>query len=86
MEPDDVPVPAFAPDDYLDDVKLERRLPKLSEEASLAPGDFADERHLNTVIGLVSQTSRREGDKVEEWRLVVEEQGKIYVDLGNDGK
>jgi hypothetical protein len=85
-EPEDAPAPAFTPGDYLDDAELERLLPKLGKEAGLAPGDFVDERHFDTVIGLVSQTSRREADKVEEWRLVVEEQGKIYVDLGNDGK
>jgi hypothetical protein len=25
-------------------------------------------------------------DKEEEWRLVAEEQGKIFVDLGSDGE
>ncbi|KAM0841752.1 hypothetical protein ACQ4PT_058800 [Festuca glaucescens] len=86
MEPDDAPAPAFAPGDYLNDVELERLLPKLGEEAGLAPGDFVDERHLDTVIGFVSQTSRREADKAEEWRLVAQEQGKVYVDLGSDAE
>ncbi|KAM0892893.1 hypothetical protein ACQ4PT_025446 [Festuca glaucescens] len=86
MEPDDASAPAFVPGDYLDDAELERLLPKLGEEAGLAPGNFIDERHLDTVIGLVSQTSRREADKAEEWRLVAQEQGKVYIDLGSDAE
>jgi hypothetical protein len=54
MEPEDTSAPVFAPCDYLDNEKLERLLPKLGEEAGLAPGDFVDERHLDPVIGLVS--------------------------------
>jgi hypothetical protein len=56
-ELDDAPTPVFAPGDYLDEAELEWLLPKLGEEAGLAPGDFVDERHLDTDIGLVSQTT-----------------------------
>jgi hypothetical protein len=76
MEPDDASVPAFAPGDYLDDAEFERLLPKLGED-SLAPGNFVDERHLDGVIGLVSQTSHRKVEKTEEWRLVAK--GKIFA-------
>jgi hypothetical protein len=78
MEPEDASAPAFTPGDYLDDAELERLLPKLGEEAGLAPDDFVDERHLDNVIGLVSQSSRRKADKAEEWQLVTNEQGKIF--------
>jgi hypothetical protein len=64
MEPDDAPAPPSAPGDYLDDTELEQLLPKLGEEARLVTGDFVDELHLDTIIGLISQTSRREADKV----------------------
>ncbi|KAM0877869.1 hypothetical protein ACQ4PT_035220 [Festuca glaucescens] len=84
MEPDDALAPAFKPGDYLDDAELERLLPKLGVEAGLVPGDFVDERHLDIVVGLVSQASRRDADKAEEWRLVAKEQGKIFIDLGSD--
>jgi hypothetical protein len=74
----------FAPGDYVDDAELERILPELVEEAGLALGDFVNERHLNTMIELVLQTSCRETNKAEEWRLVVKEQGKMYVNLSSD--
>jgi hypothetical protein len=86
MEPDDAPTPAFKPGDYLDDAELERLLPKLGKEAGLTPGDFTYERHLDTVVGRVSQMSHREADKAGQWRLVAEEQGKIFIDLGSDGE
>jgi hypothetical protein len=30
------------------------------------------------------ETSRREAEKVEEWRLVTKEQGKVYYDVISD--
>jgi hypothetical protein len=81
MEADELSAPAFKPGDYLDDAELERLLPKIGVDAGLAPGDFVNERHLDTVVRLVSQTSRHDADKAEEWRLVAEEQGKIFIDL-----
>jgi hypothetical protein len=71
MEHDGAPV--FAPADYLNDEELERILPKLSEEAGFAHGNFIDERHLDTDVGLVEQTRRHEADKAEEWCLVTRE-------------
>jgi hypothetical protein len=55
LEP--LPQPNLVPDDYLDDAQLERLLPQLSVNAGLAPGDFVEERNLDTVVGLVSRSS-----------------------------
>jgi hypothetical protein len=49
-----------------------------------APGDFVDDNHLPSVHGLVSETSRSQADKEEEWRRVAEEQGNVYQDLDTD--
>jgi hypothetical protein len=35
-------------------------LPNLGVEAGLAPSDFVDERHLDTVVGLISRSSQRD--------------------------
>jgi hypothetical protein len=56
-EPPRLPQPKFAPDDYLDDAELERLLPQLGVNAGLTPGDFVEERNLDTVVGLVSRSS-----------------------------
>ncbi|KAM0899851.1 hypothetical protein ACQ4PT_021017 [Festuca glaucescens] len=85
-EPPRLPQPNFAPGDYLDDAQLERILPQLGVDAGLAPGDFVEERNLNTVVGLVSCSRQREADKAEEWRRVTEEQGRVFVDLGSDSE
>jgi hypothetical protein len=50
----------------------------------LAPGDFVEERNLDTVIDLVSRSRKRDADNEDEWRRIAEEQGRVFVDLGSD--
>jgi hypothetical protein len=85
-EPPRLPQPQFAPGDYLDDAELERLLPQLGMNAGLAPGNFVEERNLDTVVGLVSRSSQRDADKADEWRHIEEEQGRVFIDLGSDAE
>jgi hypothetical protein len=80
-----LPQPNFRPNDYLDDADLEPLL-QLGVDAGFVPGDFVEERNLDTVVGLISRSSQRDADKAEEWRRVTEEQGKVFVDLGSDNE
>jgi hypothetical protein len=61
-----LPQPQFTPGDYLDDADLERLLPQVGVNAGLAPGDFVEERNLDTMVGLVSRSSQRDADKADE--------------------
>jgi hypothetical protein len=81
-----LPQPNFKPSDYLDNAELERLLPQLGVNAGLAHEDFIDERNLDTVVELISRSSKRDADKAEGWRLIAKEQGKVFVDLSSDGE
>jgi hypothetical protein len=39
------------------------------------PGDFIEERDLDTVVGLVARSSQQDADKAAEWRHITVEQG-----------
>lgn len=72
---------SFAPGGYIADVKLARILPTLEDAPYFASGDFADDNHLPTVLGLMSETRRREAEKAEDWRVVGKKHGEVYCDL-----
>jgi hypothetical protein len=61
MEEYDAPPPAFKPGDYFDNAELERLLSQLGMDARLEPGDFVDERHLDTVVGGGGEADRHGG-------------------------
>jgi hypothetical protein len=65
--------------DYLDDAQLEHLLPQLGVKAGLAPGDFVEERDLDTVVGIISRLSQRDADKADEWHRIAEEQGRVFI-------
>ncbi|KAK1615403.1 hypothetical protein QYE76_020920 [Lolium multiflorum] len=46
-------------------------------DAGLVPGNFVEERNLDTVVGLISRSSQRDADKAEEWRRVAEDQQRL---------
>jgi hypothetical protein len=52
----------------VEDAELACILPTLDDVASFGPGDFVNDNHLRTVLGLVSETSRCEAEKAEERR------------------
>ncbi|KAM0930939.1 hypothetical protein ACQ4PT_000646 [Festuca glaucescens] len=83
-EPEPPHLPQFAPGDYLDDEQLKLVLPQLGVNAGLAPGDFVEERDLDTVVGLLARLSQQDADKAAEWKHIAEEQGRVFVDLGSD--
>ncbi|KAK1620233.1 hypothetical protein QYE76_025750 [Lolium multiflorum] len=52
----------------VEDAELACILPTLDDVASFVPGDFVNDNHLCTVLGLMSKTSRCEAEKAEEWQ------------------
>jgi hypothetical protein len=70
MEIEDTVVLRFAPDDYIEE-----------NVTSFSTGDFFDDNHFPSFLGLESETSLRTADKAEDWCLLIEEKGKLYQDL-----
>jgi hypothetical protein len=77
-------LPHFASDDYLDNEQLKLVIPQLGVNAGLAPCDFVEKRDLVTVVGLVERSSQQDVDNAAEWKHIVKEQGRIFVDLVSD--
>lgn len=72
---------SFALGGYVANVKLTRILPILEDAPYFVSGDFIDGHHLPTVLGLMSETRRREAEKAEGWRMVGKKHGEVYCDL-----